>query len=321
MCINFNPDRSEFIEKYEELKSAKKMANYFNTYKKNILNFSKIINYIPPYKRKKPILTKEDKKEIIDNYYLSTASDLAKKYNCSKSSITKVWAENNLSGKTCRVYYSDFDYFETINSKDKAYFLGLIASDGCIFRRKGHQSLMTISLKENDRYILELFKNCLNSENPVSDSPKEMVSFAITSDKMCDDLEKYGLKERKTYGFKYKNIPFEYMNHFIRGYFDGDGSISITKNNYDNLSNYSIRITSNPDILKQFKKHLEELGIKIYLSKDNRVEKYTNGYQPYNLAITGTESKYNFINYIYGNCDNYKLSRKFDKCKIFLNKY
>lgn len=50
---------------------------------------------------------------------------------------------------------------------------------------------------------------------------------------MKKDLAKYGCVQNKTYiGFSFPSIEEKYYYDFIRGYFDGDGSIYCTGNKY-----------------------------------------------------------------------------------------
>lgn len=88
----------EFIQKYEELKSSRKMGEYYQCDKTSVLNHAKAIGY-DVNSNKNYKLSKQDKKEIIAAYDTMTSTELAKKYNVSRGMITKIWYNNNLSGK------------------------------------------------------------------------------------------------------------------------------------------------------------------------------------------------------------------------------
>lgn len=94
--INIPDD--EFIANYEKLQSADKMGKYYNCSGTAILKHAKKIGYnietSHSYK-----LSPEDKKNILDAYYTTTSTELAKKYNVSRGMITKVWYDNGLIGK------------------------------------------------------------------------------------------------------------------------------------------------------------------------------------------------------------------------------
>ena len=61
----------------------------------------------------------------------------------------------------------DDNYFKKINSEDKAYFLGLIATDGSLSSDLKNQKRrkLSIHLKAEDVHILKKFKKCLKKNN------------------------------------------------------------------------------------------------------------------------------------------------------------
>ena len=88
----------DFIKKYEELKSSRKMGEYYQCNKTSVLNHAKAIGY-DVNSNKNYKLSEKDKKEILMAYNTSTSTELAKKYNVSRGMITKLWYDNHLSGK------------------------------------------------------------------------------------------------------------------------------------------------------------------------------------------------------------------------------
>lgn len=134
--------------------------------------------------------------------------------------------------------------FCTINSEFKAYYLGLFYSDGCMSQNK-----ITISLQEKDKEILSI----LQKEFPFFNLKKRIQKRENTSDtyelyrsssKLYNDLLALGCLPRKSFENKDKiKIPemdSNFIRHFIRGYFDGDGSIS----KFTNRNLYSFSIVS-----------------------------------------------------------------------------
>lgn len=134
-------------------------------------------------------------------------------------------------------------YFNEIDSHDKAYFLGLIASDGSIVKsRKQYQ--LTISLLESDRNVLEeLSKKIGYVDRPLSiiNSKKykpnvyyncrNQVRFTCGHFEITNTLIELGIVPNKSLILKniLINIPKNYRKSFILGYFDGDGSIVVGK--------------------------------------------------------------------------------------------
>jgi hypothetical protein len=67
----------DFIKKYEELKSSRKMGEYYNCNKTSVLNHAKAIGY-DVNSNKQYKLSLQDKKDIIKNYNIKTSNQLAK---------------------------------------------------------------------------------------------------------------------------------------------------------------------------------------------------------------------------------------------------
>ena len=89
----------DFIKKYEELKSSRKMGEFYHCDKTSVLNHAKEIQY-DVNTNKKYKLSPQAKKDILDAYYTNeTSTTLAKKYNVSRGMITKIWHDAHLTGK------------------------------------------------------------------------------------------------------------------------------------------------------------------------------------------------------------------------------
>lgn len=133
----------------------------------------------------------------------------------------------HLKGHACG-RNSQNNYFEKIDTRDKAYFLGLLAADGSVVKTKTTSSTISIELKICDRYILERFNQYanLNASMYVDDRDKsERYALIIHSNKMMNDLAKYGIIPEKSHkdSIFIPAIKPNLIPHFIRGYFDGDG--------------------------------------------------------------------------------------------------
>ena len=95
---------------------------------------------------------------ICSQYGKKTKTSLAKELNCSAAFIKKIWDENGLTKTKKVIYCCDEKYFEKIDSPEKAYWLGFIAADGNIYKREGHLSLLSISIKDTDIKLLQEFQ-------------------------------------------------------------------------------------------------------------------------------------------------------------------
>lgn len=180
------------------------------------------------------------KLEIIQKYDegMSTYA-LGKICNCSAINIRRILKQGNVSLRTlseaATKYTYDKNYFKNINSEEKAYFLGLLFADGNVFKKT-----MSISLQEQDKNILEQFKNSIKYTGPLLINNKlgnrqPQFRLSITSKSLAIDLGLHGICKNKAFHILFpKYISEKLFRHFIRGYFDGDGCIytNPTKNDY-----------------------------------------------------------------------------------------
>lgn len=142
-------------------------------------------------------------------------------------------------------YKYDENYFEKINTEDKAYFLGFIAADGCIVRRSKNGYMMTLKLHIKDKHIIETFIKCINGEMPLwRHGQRDVVEVHVSGYKFCNDLIRLGIVPKKSLIMEYPKIPKNLERHFLRGYFDGDGCIRIKHDLRDNSKRGDLRIVS-----------------------------------------------------------------------------
>lgn len=127
----------------------------------------------------------------------------------------------------------DERFFKEINSPEKAYFLGLLASDGNISPRL---TAARIALKAIDAHILEDFRACLGSDCPVlrdktptikgrAGSPQKVL--VLSRKAMVRDLINHGITPCKSHDLVISvGLDRDLAPHFLRGVWDGDGSIT-----------------------------------------------------------------------------------------------
>lgn len=121
------------------------------------------------------------------------------------------------------------NYFEQIDSEDKAYFLGFIIGDGNVFTgycNNGYSAMVSITVDESDIRILEQFKEQTKVSTAIAKDGRGARQAVIRSNKMAEDLAKYGVVPRKTFKtYLPTNIPKNFMKDLIRGICDSDGSV------------------------------------------------------------------------------------------------
>lgn len=180
-------------------------------------------------------------------------------------------------------YEVDDEYFEVINTEDKAYWLGFLYADGYVRLNKGRSGELGLKLKNSEYYHLELFNKCLKSNYPiktdivskVTKNNKEYTSLVcylrICNTKLVKNLMNLGCVNAKTYKIKLPHLREDLMRHFIRGYFDGDGCIhKIKKSNND----YNISILSNDFFIESLRDYLskEFESNKIYVREKGNIK-------------------------------------------------
>lgn len=108
---------------------------------------------------------------------------------------------------------------------DLAYCVGLIATDGCLYNDGRH-----ISFVSADIQLVELFKSLLKLSNRIGfkksgSSEKKCPNIQFGNVGFYNWLFKIGLTPKKSLTLGPLDIPQEYFIDFVRGCFDGDGSI------------------------------------------------------------------------------------------------
>ena len=188
---------------------------------------------------KKRIPTAEELKMIeeMNNKHYSY-KEIAQQLRCNYETLKRIMNDYNIQKKknSRKNHFLKEDFFEKIDSEEKAYLLGLLKTDGFIKKGKDNrQSRWGVSLKESDKILLEQIKAIINSDSILSKDNrkgKECYSLEITNEKMCDDLAKYEILPNKTYfltDIHLEQIPEIFRRHYLRGLLDGDGSIFIEK--------------------------------------------------------------------------------------------
>lgn len=186
------------------------------------------------------IITAEQKQEIRD-FYLSkpmTLAQLAAHYNLSSPTVGKILGDIPRYSKA-RLNNPDLKerFFAAIDNEEKAYFLGLLISDGNVFKEENsssnRQASISITLDLKDEYMLQKFKEVVGTNTSIGHDGRGCGQIAVRSDLMADDLAKYGVIPRKTLHTYLPQIDAQYRSHLVRGIFDGDGSIQAKSNPND----------------------------------------------------------------------------------------
>ena len=283
-------------------------------------------------------LNREQKMEMVKNYQDNekiTCQDLATKFGISKVGAIGILRRNgikirNNQSDLQRRHSLDESFFEKIDTENKAYFLGWLYADGCNYTPSNK---IIIGLQESDKDILINFKNSLNSSRPIfyvktkiekGWNRKNQWRFQINSKRMSQDLVQLGCVQKKSLILTFpskEQVPDHLIRHFIRGFWEGDGSIfysKIKRKNGKERFNYGIGFTSTKNFCISLQgRLLEEIGIFSKISKTS--ENYVEGGNQIttNLQYQRLESVLKFMDWIYKDAC-YKLERKWQKYQSFL---
>lgn len=170
------------------------------------------------------------KKELYNLYVIKNLSstEISKLKQIGRTTILNYLTKYNIpkrnSGAQIK-YQANHEFFNNW-SQDMAYCLGFIASDGHVWKDR---PFVTIGIHKNDIAILNFIRDCISPSSPVRIS-KNKCQICVFSPSIHKTLCSLGVDHNKTLNLKLpKKIPQKYISHFIRGFFDGDGSIWKTK--------------------------------------------------------------------------------------------
>lgn len=267
--------------------------------------------------------SEETIKEIVDAYNggMNIVS-IAKEYGIGRHVVAKYvniyLTQNGLDRRNdaFRKYSINENYFDIIDTPNKAYILGFLYADGY---NSVSKSTVTMSLQEGDKYILEAMNKEMENTAPLrfveqskrlgKDSPynyEDLWQLNAFSIHMCESLEDKGVKQNKSLILTFPEwLDANLYSHFVRGCIDGDGSIS-----YNVERNQAIvTLTSSEQFCVGLKSYLNNNGIipggGIHdASCHNGITKV--------FVVGGNTQCEKFCNWIYSDADM-KLERKYEK--------
>lgn len=179
-----------------------------------------LINKITPEILKK--MYHDDKKSL---------ADISREFGCTRQYVYKLMRyfnidrRDNLQARLLSLKYKINEDFFSQWSPEMSYVLGLIFTDGCIQKDKRGRSVSVV-LSINDLSLLEKVRNLMGSTHRITKlKQKGLYRFGFGREKILKDLTNLGLTPNKSRVIKFPDVPDEYMRHFIRGCWDGDGSV------------------------------------------------------------------------------------------------
>lgn len=222
------------------------------------------------------------KKQELRRLYLKekrSLEDIARLYGVSRVAVWKYCKAEGLNrrnrsearleaqkrGKVPQNYYEINDRFFGKWSSEMAYVLGLFATDGCISKSG------TMSLCINDKELLEKVRSVMDSSHKIKHSSHQegLYTFRFSREKLVSDLNSLGIFPKKSLNIKFPDVPNIFLTDFIRGVFDGDGSVFFEKRSVKFPLRASF-VSSSPKFIETLQLKLQILGMprkKIWLQK------------------------------------------------------
>jgi DNA-binding CsgD family transcriptional regulator len=170
--------------------------------------------------------------EIV-NLYLKGKSlkSISRQFGASTVNVRNILLKNNVTLREQKEYSVNKNYFDTIDTEEKAYFFGWLVTDGAVTGN-------CVRLKITDREVVENFKKALEYEGPIyiqqpkGTNKKVQYILAVVRKELAARLTKNGCMQNKTFQLTFPGediVPQYLMRHFLRGVLEGDGCIGVEK--------------------------------------------------------------------------------------------
>jgi hypothetical protein len=251
---------------------------------------------------------------------------VAEKCGCSQTFIMNALKRSGIQRRTTqsytRKYIPNENFFNVIDTQEKAYVLGLLYADGNNYVKGVHSYEVSCKLLLSDKAILERMRDLLSPQSPIKKVfDKNTNDFywllKIHSKKLTQQLTKLGCVPAKSLILIWPKwlVDPELQRHFIRGYFDGDGSLYAKKPTNTGHIDWGWQITSTRQFCLAVKKILEtklNIHCSIVLSKPKTNQITTV------LSVGGNLQVKKVLDWLYQDANIY-LPRKYDKYMEFIN--
>ena len=222
----------------------------------------------------------------------------AQKYHTDPGKLTKY-----ILSQGHRLQTFNENMFERIDTEEKAYWLGFLFADGSMSNKK--RASLELSLQLSDSSHIEKFIKFLQCDRFVK-TDNFRCRFSVSSKKIYNDLTLLGCTSTKSFTIQFPKLNSDLIRHFIRGYFDGDGSI--VKSKKEDMYYTSVSLCSgSSDFIKQiiieFNQHTNSHCKQTGYKRPNA--------ELYIICLKNTLC-IKFLNWLYQDASIY-LNRKYDR--------
>lgn len=280
-------DKQEIIKLYMDGTTQRQIQEIYHCSGTAI---SEILQGVYSPKIGRPKFSKEKEKEICEMYLTGKYNKkfIAEKYGCCIGTVINILKRHNVKIVPHRVsHFSDMelrdDFFEEIDSEEKAYFLGFMFADGYVYKGSKNAKAVGLEIHIRDIELIHKLKELLNTSNKVKYRKRantEVCSINVYSTKMANDLEKYGIVQNKTKVTKHlPDIAIPYRRHFLRGLLDGDGWVTIDKKGYFHVGFVSFHKSIAEDFQKACNSLIEDKNHSSITTKGKKCSGYVCAFQ------------------------------------------
>ena len=260
------------------------------------------------------VISEDTINKVVDKYENNIRYDyIAKELHMDKETVKNIIEKygNGIRNKSDAFQYYNINqhFFDEIDTPVKAYILGLLYTDGNRNKRKDHYQIV-LKLQDRDVDILFKIKKAMEYERPLKfieeskNNPNFRNQYALIIDnkQIATSLEKWGIIPNKTKTLVFPNfLPKELISHFIRGCWDGDGTIS------HNLKNQQAGFIGTYDMCSKIKEIAQdELGVHFSITKTKSLTMDNL----YTISIKGRKQLKEFLDYLYKDSSIY-FDRKY----------
>lgn len=251
-------------------------------------------------------LSDEQKINLVKDYTKEnvTTGDLARKYGIRRQSVVGILKKRGIPIRQQIRYSLNEDFFDAIDTEEKAYILGFLYADGYNCEKRGQ---VNVTLHERDEDILIKMNSLISPDRPLYKIKTDKAihkRMTFNSKKMCQRLSELGCHQAKSLTIKFptnKQVPRHLIRHFVRGYFDGDGYLGIKWKTVSYVCKPSI--IASTSFCQAIHSLLKEMKIDNSLRLKDKV---------CYVEISNTHSGLRFLEWIYKNSKIY-MNRKYDK--------
>lgn len=166
----------------------------------------------------------------LEGYKNTTVTTIAKRFGLEHTRFKKYLQKYYPNLQIEKNQYFNETVFDTIDTEEKAYWLGFMYADGTISSSPDNPEVKTefkieLALSSKDLSHLEKFAKFIEYTKQIYCDDKRCRIF-LNSEHMWKALKANGCIPQKTLQLKFPNIPKNLVFHFIRGYWDGDGTLT-----------------------------------------------------------------------------------------------